>query len=450
MPAPKTAHGAKPPGPPQLTGAKNLLRVVKDPVVYLTELHERYGDVAYLRFGRQQVYLVSDPDLIREVLVAKSKSFTKGKALQSAKRLLGEGLLTSEGELHDRQRRIMQPHFHHQRIKGYSEVMVDYARRARDSWKPGQEVDIAAEMMQLTLRITGKTLFDVDIVDEDPELGAALAGSLDVFNELALPVSGILDKLPLPRKKRFQEAKERLDQRIFSMMEERRKDPEGHHDMLTMLVTAEDEQGTGGMSPERIRDEAVTIFLAGHETTAQALTWTFYLLSQNPDAEHQLRQELHEVLGGRLPALEDVPKLRFTRWCMQEAMRIYPPAWVLGRIAIEPVELGGWKIPKGAILLLSQVVMHRDPRYWPGPMNYLPERWAKEDPERPRYAYFPFGGGPRVCIGEPFAWMEGTLVIATLMQTWSPALVPGHKVALQPTLTLKPKHGMRMTLRSAA
>jgi cytochrome P450 len=424
--------------------------VTRDPFGFLERLAS-FGDISYVRFGVYHVYMVNHPDLVRDVLVAHHRSFTKGQALQGAKRLLGEGLLTSEAELHKKQRRTLQPHFHHERIANYAGVMVDYAARTSQAWRPGQTVDIAAEMMGLTLAITGKTLFDVDIQREDRELGEALQASLEVFNELALPMAGALEKLPLPRNRRFQRVRRRVDALVYKMIDERQAHGAEHGDMLSMLAMAQDTEGDGkGMSKQQIRDEAMTILLAGHETTAQALTWTFYLLSQHAAAEQRLRGELQKVLQGKLPTLEDVAKLKYTRMVVSEAMRMYPPAWVLSRRAIEDVQLGGYAIPKKSLVLMSQYVMHHDPRWYPEPERFRPERFDPDkDHDRPRYAYFPFGGGPRVCIGEPFAWMEMVLVVATLMQRWRMRLVPEHPVDLLPTLTLKPKHGMRMMLERA-
>jgi cytochrome P450 len=449
---PRRVRGVlRPPGPAGNWVSK-LHQVTRDPFRFLGDTARTYGDLSYIKFGLFDVYLANHPDLIREVLVSQHRSFTKGRALHNAKRLLGEGLLTSEGEVHKRQRRTLQPHFHHERIAAYADVMVQHSARARDRWRPGQEMDMAAEMMRLALSITGKTLFDVDIEGEGQELGKALQGSLEVFNELALPFAGALGKLPLPRNRRFQRTRERVDRLVFRMIDERERDAEKHGDMLSMLVMAQDTEGDGkGMSKPQMRDEAMTILLAGHETTAQAMTWSSYLLSQHPEAEAKLHAEVDSVLGGRPATIGDVPKLRYTRMVMAEAMRLYPPAWVLSRRAVQDVQLGGFVIPAKSLVLVSQWVTHRDPRWWPDPERFDPERFdPARERERPRYAYFPFGGGPRVCIGEPFAWMEGTLVLATLAQRWRLRLAPGQAVEKQPTLTLKPRGGMRMRVEPRA
>jgi cytochrome P450 len=439
-----------PPGPKNRAGLSSLRELLRDPPGYLLRAGNTYGDVVHLQFGVFRVYLLNHPDLIKEVLVAQHKNFEKGRALQGAKRLLGQGLLTNEGEAHRRQRRIMQPLFHHQRIQQFARIMAESADEARQSWKPGQVVHMDQEMAHLTLSVTSKALFDTDL-QKNPELEQALQDALEVFNEVSLPFAGILGKLPLPRNVRFQKAKRKLDQLIAAMIEERRADPGARADLLSMLLAAQDmEEGTGGMTDQQVRDEAVTVFLAGHDTTAGALMWTWYLLSQHPQVDQRFRAEVRDVLQGRLPGVEDVPKLRYTRAVLSESMRLYPPAWVLGRRALQATRVGGYDVPRGTIILLSQYVTHHNAKYWPDPERFDPERWLQEDDERPRYAYFPFGGGPRVCIGEPFAWMEAIIVLATLAQRWRFTVAqPGFQVELQPTLTLKSRHGMPMRVEAA-
>ena len=373
----------------------------------------------------------------------------KGRGLQRAKRLLGEGLLTSENPLHTRQRRLAQPAFHKQRIASYASLMVDYAERhQRERWKDGQTLDVSQEMMHLTLAIVGKTLFDTDTEREAEEVRAALSATMVSFTRFLMPFAELLDHLPLPSTRRFQEARSRLDTIIYRMIDERRKSGADRGDLLSMLLMAQDEEGDGGgMTDEQLRDEAMTIFLAGHETTANALTWTWYLLSQHPEVETRLHEEVDSVLAGRRPTVEDLPRLSYTEMVLAEAMRLYPPAWVLGRRALKDYEVGGYRVPAGSLVIMSQYVTHRDERFFPDPLRFDPERWTPEaKAARPQFSYFPFGGGPRRCIGDGFAWMEGILVIATLAQSWRMRLVPGHPVELRPVVTLRPKHGMRMTL----
>jgi cytochrome P450 len=429
----------------------------RDPLGFLTQLARRYGDVAQFRIGPQQAFLLSHPDHVRDVLVTHHERFHKGRALQRAKRLLGEGLLTSEGAHHRRQRRIAQPAFHRQRVASYGAVMVEYAARAAERWRGGRTLDISEEMMRLTLAIAGKTLFDADVEQHDAdEVGAALTEVMELFGYLMLPYSELLEKLPfpLPPVVRFQRARKRLDAVIYRIIDERRRSGGDRGDLLSMLLLAEDEEDAGArMSNEQVRDEVMTLFLAGHETTANLLAWTWYLLSQHPEVEARLHAELDAVLaGGRLPAVEDIPALRYTEMVVAETMRLYPPAWTVGRLAIEDHEVGGYLIPKHSLVLLSQYVVHRDPRFFPDPERFDPERFRPEAKEaRPPFAYFPFGGGVRRCIGEGFAWMEATLTVATLARRWRMRLAPGHRVQTAPRITLRPsKEGVVMVLEERA
>ncbi|MBV9960027.1 MAG: cytochrome P450 [Acidobacteria bacterium] len=427
----------------------NFLAFRRDPLGFLQAAHSECGDITFFKLGPQEVYFLNHPDYIRDVLVTHHQSFIKGRALQRSKRLLGEGLLTSEGEFHRRQRRLAQPAFHRARINSYALSMTEYAERTAARWHDGETLDISHEMMELTLSIVGKTLFDADVESEAQEIGEALTTVIELFNALLLPFSELLEKLPSPQKRRFQRAKDRLDATIYRMIDERRRSGEDHGDLLSMLLLAQDEEGDGGrMTDEQVRDEALTIFLAGHETTANALTWTWYLLSQHPAVEERLHAELSAILeDGRLPTVEDVPRLRYTEMVLAEVMRLYPPAWALGRLSVKEHEVGGYTIPPRSLVLLSPYVMHRDERYFPDAARFDPERWTQSAREaRPTYAYFPFGGGPRRCIGEGFAWMEGILLIATLARGWRMRLAPDQTVATRPVIILRPRHGMRMTL----
>jgi cytochrome P450 len=420
----------------------------RDPIGFLLNLVERYGDLVYFKLGPQPVFLLNNPDHIRDVLVTHNRNFMKGEGLQRAKRLLGEGLLTSEGEFHLRQRRLAQPAFHRQRIAGYAATMVEYAARMRDCWQAGETRDVAREMMRLTLGIAGKTLFDADVENEADEIGEALTTTFESFNRVTLPFIQWLDRLPLPSAKRFQKARSRLDATIYRIIHERRASGADRGDLLSMLIQARDEEGDGsGMTDEQLRDEAMTIFLAGHETTANALTWAWYLLSQHPEIEARFHAEVDGALKGDLPSAEDFPRLQYTEMVFAESMRLYPPAWIIGRRALVDYQINGYAVPARSILVMSQYVTHHDPRYFPDPFRFDPERWRPEAREsRPKFSYYPFGGGPRLCIGESFAWMEGVLVMATLAQHFKPRLAPGRPVEIQPLVTLRPKHGMRMIL----
>ena len=298
--------------------------------------------------------------------------------------------------------------------------------------------------MPLTLAIVGQTLFSADVESEADDIGEALAQVFELFGVILLPFSEYLEKLPLPSVRRFHKARGRLDATIYRLIRERRESGEDRGDLLSMLLLAVDEDGQGRMSDEQVRDEALTLFLAGHETTANALAWTWYLLAQNPDVEAKLHAEIASVLQGRLPTVDDVAQLKYTEHVIAESLRLYPPAWAVGRRALEPFQAGPYLIPQQSIVLCSQYVVHRDARWFPEPQRFLPERWEKEDTTRPKFAYFPFGGGTRVCIGERFAWMEGVLALATLAQRWKFALLPNQKVEMQARITLRPKKGIQM------
>jgi cytochrome P450 len=439
-----------PPGPRRMIPLAGLFAYRRGPLPFFQSLAQHYGNISYFKLGPQEAFFLNHPDYIKDVLVTNHQNFIKGLALQRAKRLLGEGLLTSEGDFHRRQRRLAQPAFHRARIASYATAMTDYALQLRERWRDSETLDISEEMMQLTLAIVGKTLFDANVVSDAQEVGEAMTVVMDLFNTITIPFFDLLQKLPLPQMRRFDLAKARLDAIIYRLIEKRRRSGKDRGDLLSMLLLAQDTEGDGGqMTDTQLRDEVMTIFLAGHETTANALTWTWYLLSQNPDAETKLHAELDAVLEGRLPTFEDVAQLKYTEMVLAESMRLYPPAWAIGRLAIGEVELAGYVVPKKSLVLMSQYVMHHDARYFPDPLRFDPARWSTDAREsRPQFSYFPFGGGPRRCIGEGFAWMEGVLLIAALAQQWQMRLVPNHPVALKPVITLRPKYGMRMTVTS--
>ncbi|MGZ5434394.1 MAG: cytochrome P450 [Thermoanaerobaculia bacterium] len=415
------------------------------PLQFLTQLAHEYGDASQFRVGPQPIFFFAHPDQVRDVLVTRNASFKKGLALQRTKVVLGEGLLTSEGDLHKRQRRLAQPAFHRDRIHHYGEVMVEKAVRARERWRDGQEIDVAHEMMRLTLAVVAQTLFDADVDAEADEIGAALTELMLMFPLLVHPLATFILRFPLfPQVRRFRRALERLDRTIYAIIEERRRAGVDRGDLLSMLILATDVEGDGGgMSDRQLRDETMTLFLAGHETTANALAWTLYQLARNPDVESELHRELDAVLGGRLPAPSDYARLPYTEMVLAESMRLYPPAWGIGRYALEDVRIGEWDVPRNGLVLVSQWVTHRDARFWPDPERFDPLRFTPEaKAARPKMAYFPFGAGPRICIGEGFAWMEGVMLLATLAQKWR--FARGNDVDPQALITLRPKSAMRM------
>ena len=423
----------RPPGPrpAPLAGVRALRR---EPLELLSRLAS-YGDIASFRIGPNAGYFLNHPEYAKQVLVTDNHDFMKGRALQEAKRIVGEGLLTSEGEFHRRQRRLIQPIFHHDRIASYADVMVSYSERASDRWRDGEMRDVYQDMVRLTMAIVAKTLFDTDLEAGDArEVGEALSVAIRMFERYARPFAGLVEHLPLPANRRFRRAREGLDAIVYGMIEHRRAAGATGDDLLSLLLQAQDEGF--GMTDRQVRDETMTLFLAGHETTANALTWTWYLLSQNPEAEARLHEEVDHVAGQRLPYTETV---------FAEAMRLFPPAYGIGRRALRDVEIGGYVIPERSLVVMSQWVMHRDVRWFPEPERFLPECFTEAaKAERPRFAYFPFGGGPRVCIGEPFAWMEGVLVLATIARRWRMRPVPGHTVTPSPRITLRPRDGMPM------
>ena len=438
---------AVPPGPAGAPLLGHLLAFRRDPLQFLLRTAQDYpGEVVRFRQGTREVYLLKHPDLVKEVLVTRQHDFAKSRALQWTKLFLGEGLLTSEGEFHTRQRRLAQPAFHRQRIAGYGAEMVRLAVAARERWTAGEALDLDAEMMRLTLGVASRTLFGADVAADARDVREDLVTIMSLFPRFTLPFAALIQKLPLPSNARFDRAVARLDALVYRLIAERRADPADRGDLLSLLLRAQDEEGDGGrMTDRQLRDEVVTLLLAGHETTSNALTWTWYLLSQNAAAEARWREELRAVLGDRRPSADDLPALRYTEMVLAESMRIFPPAWGIGRRALRDVVLGGYTVPAGTILALPPYVIHRDPRFWPDPLRFEPERFTTEaKAARPRFAYLPFGGGARSCIGEPFAWMEGVLLLATVGQRWRFRLVPGHPVEPQALITLRPRYGMRM------
>ena len=440
-------HPALPPGPPQRFPGQTLLGFTRDPLASLQEM-AAYGDVSHFRVGRQLVYLANHPDLVRDVLVTHGRRFAKGRGLERARVLLGNGLLTSEGDVHLRQRRLVQPAFHRARLVGYAEVMSEVARRHAGRWRDGEPVDVARAMTALTLAIVGRTLFDADVEGEAHEIGEVLGAALEHFN-LLLPFSELLEYLPLPATLRFRRARRRLDATIYRLVEERRASGADRGDLLSMLLAARDDDGSA-MSDEQLRDEAMTLFLAGHETTAVLLSWAWWLLAHHPDVERALHAEVDALAGP--PTFADVERLPYARMVVSETMRLYPPAYVLGRRALEPYELGGWEIPARSIILTSQWLLHRDPRFWVEPLRFDPERWRPGAAEgRPKFAYFPFGAGTRVCVGEHFAWTEAILVLATLARRVRFTLTPAsERAAPHAIVTLRPRHGIPMHVRLRA
>lgn len=439
----------RPPGPPTGFFSGGLVRFRRDPLTYLEQVQANFGSLAYFQAGHQHIYYVNEPDLIRDVLVTRSGLFTKSRILQRAKSLLGEGLLTNEGASHLRQRRMVQPAFYRDHLVTYGAQMVALADKACHRWRNEAKLDIDQEMMRLTLAIVGQTLFSADVEDEAPQVGEAMNALIAIMPLLMLPGSQFIEYVPLPVTRRYLQAAKLVEATIFRIMNERRASAANPDDLLSMLMNARDPEGDDhAMSDKQVRDEALTLFLAGHETTATALAWTWYLLAQHPGAEAALHAELAHVLGDRLPTFDDLPRLRYTQQIFAESMRLYPPAWAIGRMAREPLELAGYTLPAKSIVLLSPYLMHRDPRFWPNPDHFDPARWADGDFYKRDFTYFPFGGGPRICVGERFAWMEGVLLLAVIARRWRFRLEPGHRVERKALITLRAKNGIKVIAQS--
>jgi cytochrome P450 len=417
-----------------------------NPIALFEHLAATYGRIAHYRLGASHIVFVNEPEFIREILIQQPQNFVKERTQRRMKILLGEGLITSDGEVHRRQRRIAAPAFHRQRIQAYGGMMGDRAKVMRDHWQAGQPLDMSAQMMQLTLQIVARTLFNTDVTEDVLQINDQVNLIMELYNFLvALPRAESYLHLPIPGLVRFRRARARLDAVVHRIIEEHRKDNCDRGDLLSMLLASRDEETDhSGMTDEQLRDEVLTLFLAGYETVANALTWTWYLLSQNPQAEARFHAELDEVLGkGRLPTLDDLSRLRYTEMVFAESMRLYPPAWAMGRQSIADVELGPYRFPAGVYFFFSQYILHRSERYFPDPLRFDPDRFLPEQKaSRPRFAYFPFGGGGRQCIGESFAWMEGVLILATIAQKWRLRFLPGQVVDVQPKITLRPKYPM--------
>ena len=415
-----------------------------NPITLFQLLADKYGDIAHYKIGWNHIVFLNHPDYIREVLVVQNDNFIKERTVQRSKMLLGEGMITVEGADHRMQRQVAQPAFHRQRIPEYAATMVREAVRMRDLWKAGEQRDIAIDMMHLTLNIVAQTLFATDLRDEVHELADAINRIMGLYNFLVmLPAAEWLVHVRPPGLAAFVRARKRIDAVVYRMIEAHRRERRGGGSLLEMMLAASPDRSES--SERSLRDQVITIFLAGYETVANALSWTWYLLSQNPDCESRMHAEIDRELQGRTPAYEDIPRLRYVEMVLAESMRLYPPAWAMGRYARNDFQLGDYFLPAKTTVLISQFIAHRDPRFFPDPLRFEPERFTPEaKARRTKFTYFPFGAGFRQCIGESFAWMEGVLVLATLAQHWKFRLVPGHRVEPEPLITLRPKFGMRM------
>jgi cytochrome P450 len=407
-----------------------------------------FGDVVSMRFLYLTAYFLYHPDDVEYVLSTNAKNFIKSRNQRSPlfQRLVGNGLLTSEGEVWKRQRRLAQPAFHRQRINAYAETMTNYAQRTISTWQDGEVRDIHRDLMRLTLEIVVKTLFNSDVSADAVKVGSVLSRIANPFAKQAT-IKWILDnRLPTTTRRLFNQDAREIDRIVYRIIDERRRSGRDEGDLLSMLLKAHDEDGSH-LDDKQLRDEVMTIFLAGHETTALTLSWTWFLLAQNPEIEKKFHAELADVLGGRLPTMEDLSRLQYTEMIAKESMRLYPPAYALGREAVEECEIGGFRVPAGAQVFMFQWVTQRDARFFPEPEKFSPERWTENfSNSLPKYAYFPFGGGPRACIGNYFAMMEIVLLLATIGQRFRFSLAPNHPVKLMPAMSLRPANGIRVVV----
>lgn len=419
-----------PPGPARgVPGADGSGR--RDAAVLLARMAREYGDVAAFKLGRQDVVLLSHPDDIEDVLVRRARSFRVGTPLERAKGILGEGLLTSEGDAHLRRRRLAQPAFHRRCIAAHADAILRRARRLSGTWRDGEAVDMAEEMNRLTLGVAGEALFGADLDAEGADLAATFGEAMALYNVTAWTAE---------TRERVERVRARLDALVYGLIARRRPGGVPRDDVLSALLSA-------GLSDTELRDELVTLLFAGHETVANALAWTWYLLAEHPPAERRLHAELATALPRGPSGYADLERLPYVRAVFSESLRLYPPGWVIGRTAREEYAVRGHTMPAGTVVLVSQWVTHRDPRWFPEPERFDPDRWLRPDPPaRPRYAYFPFGGGTRKCLGEGLAWLEGTLLLAALAGEWRPRLEPGCRVEPQPLVTLRPRYGLPMRL----
>jgi cytochrome P450 len=433
-----------PPGPPGRFLIGSFPLGTSEPLHLLAEWARTYGDIFYYRAFTTHVYFLNHPDLIASALITHSRDFIKGRGLQVNERLFGKGLLTSEGDLWMRERRLCQPAFHSDRVQRYGEVMVDCANRMLRSWQPGESRDLYADMRRLTLEIVTKTLFGVEIGDSVQRVAEAAEPimELNTRGRILIP---FMRYLPTPLNLRYRRAVRMLEGIVTDIIH-RSSTREDGQDLLSMLLHARDEGGRP-LSFRQVRDEVMTLLLAGHETTALALCWTFYLLARNPCVVDKLATEIADVLGEDAPSVRHLGRLPYAEKVVRESMRLYPPAFAIARVAARDCEIGGYRVPRGASVVMSQWVMHRDPRFFEDPESFNPERWSAEfTAQLPRFAYFPFGGGPRVCIGASFAMMEATLLVVSVLQRFHFSLAPGCEVTPVTSITLRPKNGIRVLL----
>ena len=444
----RESKGTRPPGPKGSPIMGVMREFNRDSLGFIERCAHDHGDVVWMRFLYVPALFLYHPNDIEYVLSTNSKNFIKSMSLRSNffQRLVGNGLLTSQGEEWKRQRRLSQPAFHRDRIATYANTMVEYTQRLISAWQEGETRDIHRDMMRLTLEIVVRCLFSAEVSNDVDEVGTTLKELVKPFASQATLKWILNNRLPTPYHFRFHALAEKIDKVIYRIIAERRATSKDEGDLLSMLLAAHDEDGSQ-MSDRQLRDEVITLFLAGHETTALTLAWAWYLIGKHHEAEEKFHAELDEVLGDREPEVTDLPRLRYTEQIAKESLRLYPPAYGLGREAIDDCEIGGYRIPKGTQVFMFQWATQRDPRFYDEPLEFKPERWTDEFIGRlPKYAYFPFGHGPRACIGASFAMMEIILVLATIGQKFRLELVRDHPVSILPAMSLRPKEGIQVRI----
>ena len=426
----------------------SLPALTRDPLAFLLDFGRNYGDVSYTRIGLSELYMINDPLLIEEVLMGRHRECIKDASTRQLMPLVGTGLLTSEGDLWKRQRKLASPPLSPKRIAGYADTMVACAERECGSFRAEEVRDVHADMMRLTLEIVGKTLLGVDPGGEAERISSIVETAMDYFDKQFWSYQAILPEWVSTKERRaFRAATRELDRIMYAIIARARTQGDEAEHLIARLASARDEDGAP-MSDAQLRDEAVTMLLAGHETTALTLSYAVYLLSQNPDIAERARQEVDGKLGERPAAIGDLAQLKYVDAVVRESLRLYPPAFAIGREVVTPFTVGGYELPKGAQITVSPFVLQRDARFFPEPERFMPERWlTAREPALPRFAYFPFGGGPRVCIGNHFAMMEATLVLATMLQQLELTVVPGYRLELAPSVTLRPAHGVPVLVR---
>ncbi|REK19123.1 MAG: cytochrome P450 [Planctomycetota bacterium] len=438
---------ARPPGPPARLFSGHFREFYSDLLGFLTRCAREYGDVSSFRLGHRRAILANHPDLIEQVLVKHNKNFVKPFPFRFTRAVLGNGLLTSEGTFWLRQRRLAAGAFQAERIAGYGSDMVGSTQRMLSGWQDGQTRDIHADMMQVTLDIVARTLFGADVTEQSGDIGDSLLLVLRSFSTNFRRMVPLPSWIPTRGNRRARAAVRGLNRVVQEIVDKRRREAVPRKDLLSMMLHARDEDDGSQMTDEQLADEARTFLLAGHETTAIALSWTFYLLATHPHIQQELAQELDRELDGRVPTVADIPRLKLAERIVQESMRLFPPAFVIGRAPVADFELGGYPVRAGTTIFMSQWVMHRDGRFFERPEAFEPQRWLPERvARRPKMSYFPFGGGPRVCIGNTFAMLEAVLVLATIAREWSMRLVPDQEIRMSPVLTLRPRYGIRVVL----